>query len=348
MRTLKILMTLMLLAASTALLAQSDEASASAEERAQREALRAELEQARTEVAEAARKLARIQRELSDGALGDLQFERLREFESMHEEMAGMEERIHREVIRGLRMSRPRLGVLLGDDDDPNTIMGLTPGSGAEKAGIQAGDRLLSINGQDVDAGEMSSLRDAMEGVESGDTVPVAVDRDGERLEFDVTVSSPARDVRVLTHDIMGAPRAPDAPHAPGIEREVFVIERGPGDAPRPPMPPRVPHMAALGHHSDMMSNHAGLEPYFGTAEGVLILRVDADNPLQLRDGDVVLRIDGEAVSRPVDIGRALLGHGGDTITLEVLRAGERMTLEAELPEAEAVSGLLRMPALPY
>jgi S1-C subfamily serine protease len=91
-----------------------------------------------------------------------------------------------------------------------------------------------------------------------------------------------------------------------------------------------------------MISNHAGLAGYFGTAEGVVVLRIDPENPLRLQDGDVVLSIDGESVSRPVEIGRVLLGRGGDTVSLEVMRAGERITIDAELPGSKAVSALLR------
>ncbi|NBB93774.1 MAG: PDZ domain-containing protein [Gammaproteobacteria bacterium] len=343
-----IALTLMALALPVTLMAQADdqETTATAEEAAEREALREALEQARREVAEAARTMARIQRELADVDREALHFERLEALEDMERlqalegEMAHMEERIHREVIRGLRMTRPRLGVLLGGEDDPNEIVGVTPGSGAEKAGIESGDRLVAINGRAVDAADPESLRAPMEGVEPGDTVPVEIERDAERMTFDVTVSSPARDFRVLTHDIKGPPPAPDAPEAPRIDREVIVLDGSGTWVPRAPMPPLPPRLAGLGRHSDMISNHAGLEPYFGTADGVVVLRIDADNPLQLRDGDVVLSIDGETVSRPVEIGRALLGQVGSSVTLEIMRAGERITLEAELPASEAVSFL--------
>lgn len=341
MKKLLIVLIALMLAAPQAVLAQDEgTAGSSPEERAEREALREELHEARRKVAEAAREMARIQRELADSEAIGIRVERLKALQGLEGELSEMEEHIHREVERAMRMTRPRLGVLLGGDDDANAIVGVTPGSGAEKAGIRAGDRLLSINGENVDAGEPGSLRGAMEGVEHGDSVPVAIERDGERLTLDVTVSSPTHDFRVITHDIKGPPHAPHAPDAPRIDREVFVIEREPHRAPHAPMPPLPPGLAGLGRHSDMISNHAGLESYFGTAEGVVVLRIDADNPLKLEDGDVVLGIDDEAVSRPVELGRALLGRGGETVTLEIMRGGERMTIEAALPESKAVSAL--------
>lgn len=340
MKALLIALTVLMLAVPQALLAQDDAgAEPTAEERAEREALREELEQARRDVTEAARKVARIQRQLADGEVANMRIERLKALEGMEEDLAGMEERIHREVVRGLRMTRPRLGVLLGGD--ASEIVGVTPGSGAEKAGIEAGDRLISINGKAVDAENPATLRAPLEGLEPGDTVPVEIERGGERMTFDVKLSSPARDIRVVTHNIYGPPGAPDAPDTPAVDREVIVLEGGKKWISEPQVPPLPPRLAGLGRHSDMISNHAGLEPYFGTAEGVVVLRIDEDNPLKLIDGDVVLSIDGEAVSRPVEIGRALLGHGGQSVTLEVLRGGERVTIEAELPAHNAISALM-------
>lgn len=344
MRTLLVLFTVLMLGTPFVAQAQSeDPAKASAEEAAEREALREEFEAARREVADAARKMARIRRELADMDVEALRSGQLKDLDEhlqvLEGEMVDVGTLMHKEVTRRLRMNRPRLGVLLGGENDANEIVGVTPGSGAEKAGIESGDRLVAINGQEVDASDPESLRAPVEDVEPGDTVPVEIERDGERMTLDVTVTSPARDFRVITHDIKGPPLAADAPDAPRMDREIIVL-RGDGDLmPAPPLPPR---LAGLGRRSDMISNHAGLEPYFGTAEGVVVLRIDADNPLKLEDGDVVLSIDGESVSRPVDIGRALLGQDGETVTLEVMRGGERLTIEAELLEPKAVSALMQ------
>lgn len=336
MKTLLIAFTALMLAAPHTVVAQDDgNAEASAEEKVRREALKEELEQARRKVAEAAREIARIQRQLADAEVADIQFERLEAIKGVKGELSRMQAHIDEELVREMGMTRPRLGVLLGGKDDANEIVGVTPGTGADKAGIQTGDRLISINGKNVDASEHSSLRAAMDGIEAGDSVPVEIERAGERITLDVEVSSAARHFRVITHDTPGPPHAPEAPR---IEREVIVVGDERHWIPEPPMPPLPTDLAGLGRHSDLISNHAGLEPYFGTAEGVVVLRIDADNPLKLEDGDVVLMIDGEAVSRPVDIGLGLLGRSGETVTLEVMRAGERVTIEAQLPESKAVS----------
>lgn len=323
------------LAMGLPLLAQAEpeeESAVAAAEAAGREALREELEVARREMAEAARRLARVRRELADM---DVEGLRSGQLEGLDEQLQVLEGEavdvgalVNKEVIRRLHITRPRLGVLLGGADDANEVVGVTPGSGAEKAGIVAGDRLVAIDGRAVDATDTASLHEPLKDVEPGQSVPVEIERDGESMTLEVRVSSPVRDFRVLTHDIRG-PSA--APGAPAIDREVFVLEGERLRIPEPPMPPR---LAGLGRHSHMIGNHEGLEPYFGTADGVVVLQVDGDNPLGLEAGDVVLAIDGEPVSRPVEIGRRLMvRERGETITLDIMRAGKRQQLEGALPE---------------
>jgi len=65
-----------------------------------------------------------------------------------------------------------------------------------------------------------------------------------------------------------------------------------------------------------------------------------------LRDGDVILAVDGEALERAEDLGPAIRSHEpGDAVTLDVLRDGERLEIEAGLgantsvPEDDALFG---------
>lgn len=294
---------------------------------AERDALRAELDQARAEVARAAREIARIQRQLVDE-------ERLTHWVQREEEsVAGKGvDRIY--VQRRGHLMRPRLGVLLSSSEaERNVVVGLTPGSGAEAAGIQPGDRLVAIDGEAVDTGDPETLRRPLESVESGDRVPVEIEREGELLTLEVEVSSSAPGKRYFERHIS----------RDGEKKvDLMIVDPDGGiEPPAPPLPPQPLRLAGLGRNSDMISNHAGLESYFATSEGVVVLRIDAGNPLKLRDGDVVLSIDGEATSRPVEVGRALMGRGGETVTIELMRNGERITIDAELPETRAVSAVI-------
>jgi len=302
------------------------------EKAAEKAELREQIQQARSEMAEAARRMARLQRQLGarDSAIEIVRLRAGNAAEGEHEfrEWSG--------DVEALRLDKltPRLGVLLGgpDSDSTNQIVGLTPGGGAETAGIEQGDRLVSVNGKSVAEGSPDSIREALEGVEPGTSVPVTVERDGERMAFDVETTSVLGDVRVFG--------LRTAPNAGEFEREIVIMRPdgaridAPGAPPKPHFPHRLPLFSALGHDSDLIANHAGLEPYFGTSEGVVVLRIDPENDFALRDGDVVLRLDDESVDRPVDLGRLLLGRDpGDQVVFEVMREGVLVQLQATMPD---------------
>jgi len=333
-RTL-ILIAALMLGASAWAQTDGDEASPASE--AELEALRAELDQAREQLTEAARRMAEVQRQLGDTQEhsriivrrhGDRALE-------LSEKLETMQFRLHEE----LSAMRPRLGVLIGgpgpnDDQDPRTIVGVTPGGGAEAAGIKRGDVLVGVNGEEISSTGVASVREALADAEAGQTVPVEILRDGETLNLDVELGSPGQDIRMIVSRLDD--RGPMTVHGPGMDIDVESVLEIVGDAPVPPIPPspRFPHLAALGQDIDLISNHAGLEPYFGTGEGVLVLRVEDDNAFGLRDGDVILTLDREAVSSPVDVGRLLLRRdAGSEITLEVMRDGVLTELYGTVPE---------------
>lgn len=92
-----------------------------------------------------------------------------------------------------LRLSKEaRIGAIL-DTSTPGElrVTGFSEGSPAEKAGIETGDRLLSIDGQDV--ASMADLKIALLDKNPGDKLPVRVQRKGwfgseKELGFDVTL----------------------------------------------------------------------------------------------------------------------------------------------------------------
>lgn len=308
------------------------------DEAADREALRLELQAARAELAEAARKMAQIQRQLVDEGEIERRWHTLSEGGNENIEVI-IDESSEVEFIG----TTPKLGILVGGIGDDNEVLGLTPGGGAEAAGLQRGDRVIQVNGQVL--GNDNSISAALDGVEAGTVVPVVVQRDGEELRFDVETSAPERDLRVFAQRF-----APGADFDFDIdmeslqegleaaERQIVVLRNQgmiPPDAPMPPIPPRLPGLFVLGGNSDLISNHEGLAPYFGTGNGIVVLRIAEDNALQLQDGDVILSIDGEAVNRPVELGRAMIDRqAGETVILEVMRNGTLTQLEGSVPES--------------
>lgn len=79
------------------------------------------------------------------------------------------------------------VGITIQTDQEERgfAIMEVTPGSGAEAAGLQAGDLLVEVEGQDVGGMSSNDVRGLVRG-EPGTTVSLGVMRAGKRLTMDV------------------------------------------------------------------------------------------------------------------------------------------------------------------
>jgi predicted metalloprotease with PDZ domain len=74
------------------------------------------------------------------------------------------------------------------------------------------------------------------------------------------------------------------------------------------------------------------LGSYFGTTEGVLVVDVPDPAPFGLKAGDVVLGVDGRAVSSPRQLMRVLSSYEpGEALQVEVMRQKKRVTLKGTL-----------------
>jgi S1-C subfamily serine protease len=231
----------------------------------------------------------------------------------------------------------PRLGVTIGGDEKGPVkgvaVLGVTPGSAADDAGLRAGDLLTAVNGESL-AGDNSDaatqkLLDFMAGVEEGDTLAVDYDRDGKAGK--VEVEPKAIDAQVFAFDFddrnFSMPGAPGAMIAPGVVG--------------------VPGRYAFAWHADngwgdmeLVELNAGLGKYFGTEQGLLVVNAPESKALQLEDGDVIQKIDGR---EPTSVRHALriLGsyQSGETLKLEIMRDKKRRTLDVAVPDG-MTSGL--------
>lgn len=240
-------------------------------------------------------------------------------------------ERIER-VIRAGR--GPVLGITIGRDegaDDSNVpvagveILGVTPGGAAGEAGLRAGDVITSINGEnlmaDSDARANEKLLDFMRGVESGDVLTVEYLRNGKSAKADITPRPIENNVFAFEFDgnnftMPGVPMAPDAPHFRNFGNFIWMTGGdGFGDM-------------------ELVKLTERLGSYFGTSEGLLVVRAPKDENLKLEDGDVILNIDGRS---PTSVSHAMriLGsyQGGETLKIEVMRDRKKRTVEIEVPD---------------
>jgi C-terminal processing protease CtpA/Prc len=197
---------------------------------AEAERARAEqsLERARAEMAAVAR--ARAQQEAE---LGQARQQRDQELARMREELSRSHNELRkasREVARAYREigresapqvrmanlgDRAVIGVILGETTDTGVqVIGVSPDGPAERAGVQQGDVIIGMRGQNlVDSNETSSPRAAvyevMSGVEDGEELQLTLERNDGVI--DVFVVAEKREPLVWQSVV----RLPSAPHAP-------------------------------------------------------------------------------------------------------------------------------------
>lgn len=245
-----------------------------------------------------------------------------------------------------IRSSQLVLGVTLSAD---NRVEAVQPDSAAAAAGVRVGDVIRSINGEPIDrAGFIEQLTSSS----PGDTVQLGVERDGEQLELAVEPRASAyasigvgpsaqtmRNIVVRSGDgpvqvFSATPRALATPAAPAT----------PGAPAVPGVPAPAPAVAtvlrtfslASAPLSDMelVPMTEGLGRYFGTSDGLLVVRGPQSDEIDIDDGDVILSINGRKPSSPEHALRILASYEpGETIEFSIMRNRQEVTVEFVVPE---------------
>jgi type II secretory pathway component PulC len=226
---------------------------------------------------------------------------------------------------------RAMLGVLIPDDfEDGETrgvrLQAVTPGSGAEKAGLKAGDLLTSLNGSSLAAegkkvSPQKRMKDVMRKLRAGDEVKVEYERDGRNRSTTVVTQAPEPLVMV--------------PPLPQLNEWLHGDEhaKGPMEA-MPWFSFRGPAIRGL----ELAKLDQDLGAYFKTTDGVLVVKAPKGAALGLKSGDVIQKIDGVSVSEPVTVLDKLRSRGEEqSVSLEVLRQGRKLQLQGQIPVAEAM-----------
>ncbi|MCX7674136.1 MAG: DegQ family serine endoprotease [Thiobacillaceae bacterium] len=197
--------------------------------------------------------------------------------------------REHGEVRRG------QLGVLVQDltpelaqafnlkEGQGAVVAQVLPGSPADKAGVQAGDIVLAVNGQPVRSA--SELRNAIGMMRRGATARLDLLREGRRHSVDVRI-------------------------------EALTRQRAAAEPPQ--SQPRSSRVLAGVQLGDIAPQH----PLAGQEQGVQVYAIDPDSPAAragLRPGDIILSIDRKRV-RSVKEAEAALKEAGERVLLHVRR----------------------------
>jgi type II secretory pathway component PulC len=235
------------------------------------------------------------------------------------------------------RSQRAALGVNIGTDADGKRnegvqVLSVTPRSGAYEAGLKSGDLLLAINNKPLrldDAGSpRTKLLAVMQGVRAGEKVAVKYRREG----FTKTVDLIARPISDRPSGV--APRAvPVAPVAP----VAAVAPVAPLRAERAAEAPRVAIRRAEGilDGAEFVPLTPRLGQYFGTDQGLLVVRAPSDESLDIQEGDVILEIDGRTPDSTSHAMRILRSYQpGEELSLSVYRRKRTFDIDLVIPEA--------------
>jgi S1-C subfamily serine protease len=232
--------------------------------------------------------------------------------------------------------NRGRVGVIVRTDANEDSdklgakIEAVTPGGPAAKAGLKVGDIITKFNGtalagvpsdDEEESGPGKKLIALARKLEPGDTVQVEFRRGTEVKKA------------TLVAEDLGASRFLDASRF-----RVRVPE--PGMMVMPPMP-AMPDM-----HFDFFESPWGdlrfvslnpdLGEYFGTKEGVLVVKAPVDSSLPLKSGDVILSIGGRKPASPEHAMRILRSYDkGETVSIEIMRKQKRLTVAWKVPSRE-------------
>ncbi len=231
-----------------------------------------------------------------------------------------------------LRQQRSVIGLQLDPSSghDGARVLEVSPGGPADEGGVRASDLIVAVDGttiagDDTAAQVVERLRD----VAPNTRVRLRLRRGDMTLSVELTTQRasvfafvpPAAPIPPLPP--AGLSRAPRAPRLPS---PVIAI---------PPLP-NLPYLQALTAETagmELATLTPTLGKYFGTDDGVLVIRAPRDDAFQLQDGDVIVAIDGRKPMNGAHATRILASYQpGERITLKILREKRPVSLTITLP----------------
>jgi len=245
--------------------------------------------------------------------------------------------------------NRGRIGVVVNTAKNPEAdkygakIDAVTPGGPAEKAGVRAGDIITRFKGTSLagvaaedadDSGPGMRLVDLAHELEPGDTVRVEYRRGSE-----------SKSATLVAEDLGGYAWSGVLPRMAIPTPRFEMGELGP--------------LSMLGEGNrfafcfgdawcdlDLVTLNPDLGEYFGTREGILVVKAPADSALPLKSGDVILSIGGRKPTSPAHAMRILRSYDtGEAVSIEIMRHERRQALSWTVPDMSERSWRRKAPA---
>jgi serine protease Do len=218
-----------------------------------------------------------------------------------------------------------RLGPLQLKEESGVEVTMVDQDAPAGKAGVKEHDVILSINGEKVESVEQ--LRRMIREIPGGRVVNIGISRDGQALTLKAQLAdrkgftSQAGDFKFVMPAIPPIPPVPPMPNI-SIDMPVSVV---------------IVHSSM---RSGLMVENltSQLADFFGAKDGhgVLVRSVEKGSVAEkagFHAGDVITRVNGEAISDAGDFSHALRSGKENTVSVGILRDKKELTLTLKLPE---------------
>ncbi len=237
-------------------------------------------------------------------------------------------EKVTTEIRETGKVQRGWLGVSLSVTATGEVeIVEVTVDSPAANAGLQEGDLILEIAGQEVSDREMLAREIRMR--KPGDTVEILVEREGDKKKLDVELGEYSQqnirqEFELKFPELFFSPKK-DSPKTFRIpapsEREGFVTVFG--------------NQKYIGVYVQQLNPE--LAEFFGLEDGtgLLVNKIEEDSPAEkagFKVGDVIVRADGKVMNSQDRLTRLIQSQEeGDKVKLDIIRDKKAQTLEVEI-----------------
>jgi S1-C subfamily serine protease len=212
------------------------------------------------------------------------------------------------------------LGITYNGGTQAWEINALSEDSALYAAGLRAGDSITAFDGKALNP---TALADYLKDMAADQNVKLTVERSGESIE--ITVTADALKTLSAFQFNLG---------------EFFDRNGIPFD-----LPFNLPGMGRLGVQFVMLDEQTAADKNISATDGALITQVATDSPAAsagLKVDDVVTAVNGEKVDAEHTLRDRLVAYEpGDVIKLDVLRGGEKLTIEATLGQPEMSSDMM-------
>ena len=240
-----------------------------------------------------------------------------------------------------------RLGVLVNTEPNPATdsigarLEAVTPGGPAAKAGLKAGDVITRFNGTALAGGGGGARAEDEDGSGPGRKLVMLARTltPGDTVQVEYRRGADAKKAAVVAADVGPMMDMRGMPGMPGMDRRVEQLT----------VPPGMPlAFGPEGEHGfsfcfgdgwcdmELVNLNPDLGEYFGTKDGILVVKAPADSGLPLKGGDVIVAIGGRKPTSASHAMRILRSYeAGETVAIEVMRKQKRTNVTWHVPAQE-------------